>query len=229
MTPLDPALLTEARGSRDRLLELQRDLEKARADYNHAIRRLHAEGGSLREIAEDLGVSHQRVHQIVDAGESTGARAQRGGPRGRFAWPFERFTRRARQIVVLAQEDARELGHGRVGTEHLLLGLVRAEDEATAPILADAGLTADTVREQLKGIESRPARRHVGFTRAAKRTLEQSLLQARDLGDNYIGAEHVLLGLLADERAGALQILRELGADPEALREAVLARRGAKS
>src|ERR687893_2701540 len=102
MTPLDPTILTEARSSRDRLLELQRDLEKTRADYNHAVRRLHAAGGSLREIAENLGLSHQRVHQIVEVGETSGP-AMRHRGRKRFAWAFERFTRRARQIVVLAQ------------------------------------------------------------------------------------------------------------------------------
>src|ERR687893_3142773 len=121
MTPLDPTILTEARSSRDRLLELQRDLEKVRADYNHAVRRLHAAGGSLREIAEDLGLSHQRVHQIVEGGETPGPRGRhgRGGPR--FAWAFERFTRRARQIVVLPHEEAGAPRHTRVGTEHPLI------------------------------------------------------------------------------------------------------------
>ncbi len=224
MTPLDPNLVKEARSSRDRLLELQRDAEKARVDYNHAVRKLHAAGGSLREIAEDLGLSHQRVHQIVDGGEG---RPTRGGPGRRFSWPFERFTRRARQIVVLAQEEADTLGHGRAGTEHLLLGLLRTEDEATAGILADAGVTLDAARERVAALEAGQARRRNPFTRAAKRALELSLGEAQALGDNFIGAEHVLLGLVADERAGAVAILRELGAEPEALRAAVLARRSA--
>src|SRR5918998_4128038 len=142
MAPLDPTILGEARGSRDRLLELQRDLEKTRADYNHAVRRLHAAGGSLREIAENLGLSHQRVHQIVEGAEAAarGGHGRHGGRR-RFAWAFERFTRRARQIVVLAQEEAEALGHTRVGTEHLLLGLLRSEDEAVAGPLAHPGVT----------------------------------------------------------------------------------------
>jgi hypothetical protein len=224
MTPLDPAALQEARGSRDRMLEAQHELERARADYNHAIRKLHAEGGSLREIAEDLGVSHQRVHQIVEGGE--GRDSRRGGPRGRFAWPFERFTRRARQIVVLAQEEAQSLGHTRVGSEHLLLGLVRAGDEATAPVLAEAGVSEDAVRERVAALEQRPSRsRRHSFTRAAKRSLELSVREAQGLGNRHIGAEHVLLGLLADERAGAVAIARDLGAEPEALRSAILARR----
>ncbi len=74
MAPLDPTALREARDSRDRMLEAQHELERARADYGHALRRLHAEGGSLREIAESLGLSHQRVHQIVEGDESAAGR-----------------------------------------------------------------------------------------------------------------------------------------------------------
>jgi hypothetical protein len=226
MTPLDPKLLGDARSSRDRFLEAQHELERTRADYNHAIRRLNAEGGSLREIAEDLGLSHQRVHQIVEGGEPGMAR---GGPRRRFTWPFERFTRRSRQIIVLAHEEADALGQGRVGTEHLLLGLLRAEDEATAPVLADAGVTYDAARERVAALEAASARRRAPFTRAAKRALEHSVREAQALGDNFIGAEHVLLGLMADPRSGAVAIVGELGAAPDAIREAVLKRRPAKT
>ena len=222
MTPLDPTLLREARGSRDRFLEAQHELERARADYNHTIRRLHAEGGSLREIADDLGVSHQRIHQIVDGAETGPGRGER---RGRFGWPFERFTRRARQIIVIAHDEAEALGHDRVGSEHLLLGLVRAEDETTAPLLAEAGLTYDAVRERVAAIEVGSQRRRTPFTRAAKRVLETSVREAKMNGDRNIGAEHVLLGLIADERAGSVAIIRALGADPEALRAAVRALR----
>ena len=222
MTPLDPTALSEARESRDRMLEAQHELERARADYGHAIRRLHAEGGSLREIAESLGLSHQRVHQLVEGDEG----AARRSPRRRFDWPFTRFTRRARQVVVLAQEEAAALGHPRVGSEHLLLGLALAEDEATAAVLTESGLTAEAIRKNVAALgPAGPPRRRRNFTRAAKRALERSLLGAKELGDNYIGAEHILLGVLADERSGAIAIVRELGADPEALRAAVRARR----
>ena len=225
VTPLDPGMLTEARSARDRLLEIQRDLEKARADYNHAVRRLHAEGGSLREIAENLGLSHQRVHQIVEGGDGSGGPLRRARPR-RFGWPFERFTRRARQVVVLAQEEAETLGDGRVGTEHLLLGLLRSEDDAVAPVLAEAGVTLDATRAQARElVGDSTSRRRAPFTRAAKRALGNAVHEARALGDNFIGAEHVLLGLLGDEHAGAVAILRALGADPDALRRAVTARR----
>lgn len=223
MTPLDPATLGEARDSRDRMLEAQHELERARADYSHAIRRLHAEGGSLREIAESLGVSHQRVHQIVEGDEG---RSARKGPRRGFDWPFTRFTRRARQVIVLAQEEAASLGHQRVGTEHLLLGLALADDESTAPVLSEAGLTADAIRERVAALEpSGSSKRRRSFTRAAKRVLERSVREAHTLGDRYIGAEHILLGLLADERGGAVLIVRDVGADPEALRASVRERK----
>jgi hypothetical protein len=232
MTPVEPALLAEARTSRDRLLELQHELERARADYNDAVRRLHAAGASLREIAENLGLSHQRVHQIVD-GEAPEARARRGGRR-RFEWPFERFTRRARQVVVLAEEEAAALGHGHIGTEHILLGVVRLEDEAVAPALTAAGVGLDGLRELVRDLVADGAARgrrrgalhrggHYPFTRAAKRALQNALREARELGDNYIGTEHVLLGLLVDERSGAVQAVRKLGAEPDELRETILA------
>ncbi|HXV59039.1 MAG TPA: Clp protease N-terminal domain-containing protein [Gaiellaceae bacterium] len=223
MAPLDPTALREARESRDRMLEAQHELERARADYSHAIRRLHAEGGSLREIAESLGLSHQRVHQVVEGDE---AGPPRRSQRRRFDWPFTRFTRRARQVIVLAQQEAESLGHAPAGTEHLLLGLALAEDEATAPALAEAGLTAAAIRERVAALDpsGRSRRRH-GFTRAAKRVLERTLVEAKLSGDNYIGAEHILLGLLADERAGAVAIVTGLGADPEAVRAAVRGRR----
>jgi hypothetical protein len=227
MAPLDPTALREARESRDQMLEAQHALERARADYSHAIRRLHAEGGSLREIAESLGMSHQRVHQLVDGEERRPARG-RSRRQARFDWPFRRFTRRARHVIVLAQQEAESLGHKRVGSEHLLLGLALAEDEATAPLLTELGLTIDAVRERVEALEpSGSARGRHGFTRAAKRALERSVLEARTLGDNYIGAEHILLGLLSDERAGAVAIVRDLGVDPEALRVAVRERRRA--
>ena len=222
MTPLDPTTLREARDSRDRMLEAQHELERARADYAHAIRKLHAEGGSLREISESLGLSHQRVHQIVEGDEG---RPGRKGRQRRFDWPFARFTRRARQVIVLAQEEAQTLGHARAGSEHLLLGLARAEDEATASVLAEAGLTVEAIRERVAALEPGPSRGRGSFTRAAKRALETSVREAKALGDNYIGAEHILLGLASDERSGAVAIVRELGADPAALRTAVRERR----
>jgi ATP-dependent Clp protease ATP-binding subunit ClpC len=85
-------------------------------------------------------------------------------------------------------------------------------------VLAEAGLTADAIRERVAALEPGPPRGRGSFTRAAKRALETSVREAKALGDNYIGAEHILLGLMADERAGAVAIARDLGADPAALR-----------
>jgi ATP-dependent Clp protease ATP-binding subunit ClpA len=95
-----------------------------------------------------------------------------------------------------------------------------------APVLAESGITLEPLRALVAALDPGPRRRSP-FSRAAKRALEQSLREAQALGDRFIGAEHVLLGLLADERAGSLALVRELGADPEKLRAAVLARRAA--
>jgi ATP-dependent Clp protease ATP-binding subunit ClpA len=217
MAPLDPTTLREARESRDRMLDAQHTLESARADYSHAIRRLHAEGGSLREIAESVGLSHQRVHQIVEGDE---ARPTRKSQR-RFDWPFTRTTGGAKQVVLEARKAAQELGHPQAGTEHLLLALARAEDESTAPALAESGLTAKAIRERVAALEPGSSRSRSGFTRAGRRVIEQSLREAQARGDKHVGAEHILLGLLSDERFGAIAIVRELGADPQALATAV--------
>jgi hypothetical protein len=131
MMTLDENILGEARTARDRLLELQHEAERAQADFQHAVRRLHAVGGSMREIGESLSLSHQRVHQIVDAATPGSATERPGGPFGRARRgvrdAFARFTDDARQIVVNAQEEAASFGHDFVGTEHLLLAVLRSE------------------------------------------------------------------------------------------------------
>jgi ATP-dependent Clp protease ATP-binding subunit ClpA len=220
VTPLDPTTLREARESRDRMLDAQHTLESARADYSHAIRRLHADGGSLREIAQSLGLSHQRVHQIVEGDEGRPARKSR---QRRFDWPFTRATRGAKQVVIKARKAAQELGHPQAGTEHLLLALAGAEAESTAAVLAESGLTAEAIRERVAALEPGSSRSRSGFTRAGRRAIEQSLREAQARGDKYIGAEHILLGMLSNESSGAVAIVRELGADPEALASALRA------
>jgi Clp amino terminal domain, pathogenicity island component len=217
---LDEEILIEARSLRSRLLELQHDSERAQADYHHAIRRLQVAGGSLREIAAELGLSHQRVHQIVGA-DAPGELPRRRQGRG----PFLRFTRVAREVVVAAQDEARALGHGRVGTEHLLVSSARVERGGAARVLADAGVTAEALREAVAGAvpAGEPSRRkRLPFTRAAKRSLEQALGEASQLRSGAIGSEHLLLGLLATDDGGALEILTSI-ADPAALRDGALA------
>jgi hypothetical protein len=225
---LDSDRLNEATEARDRLLDLQHEVERARSDYHHAIRRLHAAGGSLREIADCLGLSHQRVHQIVEA--PAGERGPRKlplppmfgrGRRGRGGRMFTRFTGRARIVVVRAQEEARALGHNYIGTEHLLLGLLRVEEGAAARALTGLGVTLDAARAEAerligRGGGERPGR--IPFTPRSKRVLELALKEALALGHDYIGTEHILLGLLAEGEGVAVEILGTLNAAPESIR-----------
>jgi Clp amino terminal domain, pathogenicity island component len=229
--PLEPESVEDARRRRDRYLDAERELDVARADYHDAIRRLHAAGGSLRGIADELGLSHQRVHQIVD--DSGASSARRHADRllkevknRVLKWPFERFTRRAREVVVLAQREARALGHDYVGTEHLLLGLLSLEEEPAGRALAELGLRREAVRREIVRTVGRGAagdNRRLPFTPRAKRALEGALREARALGHQYIGTEHVLLGLVREEEAVAARVLANLEAPAEAVRAALTA------
>jgi DNA-binding CsgD family transcriptional regulator len=227
---LDPERTNEAMEARDRLLDLQHEVDRARSDYHHAIRRMHAAGGSLREIADCLGLSHQRVHQIVEApaGEQPcrtlsfppvfrrGARGR--GEGGRL---FHRFTERARNVVVVAQEEAHALRHNYIGTEHLLLGLLHTEDGAAARVLASLAVTPDRVRAEVERIVGRGGEARAGripFTPRSKKVLELAVREAQAPGDDFIGTEHILLGLLAEGEGVAVEILELLGATPEAVR-----------
>jgi ATP-dependent Clp protease ATP-binding subunit ClpC len=146
---------------------------------------------------------------------------------------FERFTERARRVVVLAQEESRELGHDHIGTEHLLLALIREEDGIAGQALAEAGVTLDAARKQVETVVGRGEpepkrrsgkrwRRHVPFTARAKKTMELSLRESLGLGHNYIGTEHLLLGLLSLGEGIGSEALARLGADPAQLREILL-------
>jgi ATP-dependent Clp protease ATP-binding subunit ClpA len=138
---------------------------------------------------------------------------------------FERFTERARQVVVSAQEEARAFNHNYIGTEHLLLGLLREEEGLAAKVLAGLGVTLAGVRRGVEGIVGRgpePATGQIPFTPRAKAVLEHSLREALSIGHNHIGTEHILLGL-ARERAGvACRILLDLDIDGDRVRGAVL-------
>jgi ATP-dependent Clp protease ATP-binding subunit ClpC len=123
---------------------------------------------------------------------------------------FERFTDRARRVVVWAQEEARSFNHNYIGTEHLLLGLIREADGIGAKALAAAGVDAEMVREELDrrvGRGSSPPTGHIPFTPRAKQVLELSLREGLKLGHNYIGTEHILLGLISEGQGVAAQIL----------------------
>jgi ATP-dependent Clp protease ATP-binding subunit ClpA len=129
---------------------------------------------------------------------------------------FERFTDRARRVVVLAQEEAVLLNHDYVGTEHLLLGLAHEGQGVAATALESLGISLEAVRAQVEEIigqgQGAPSG-HIPFTPRAKKVLELSLREAKQLGHNYIGTEHILLGLIREGEGVAAQVLIRLGAD----------------
>lgn len=138
---------------------------------------------------------------------------------------FERFTDRARRVVVLAQEEARGLKHNYIGTEHLLLGLIHEGDGVAAKAMEMVGLKLDQVRAtvvELIGEGDSEVEGHIPFTPRAKRVFELSLREALQLGHNYIGTEHLLLGLLKENEGVAAQVLHQLEVDPAQIRQAVL-------
>jgi len=138
---------------------------------------------------------------------------------------FERFTQQARQVVVLAQEEARTLRHDYIGTEHILLGLVREDEGNAAHVLGGLGITVDRVRGQvvrIVGSGEEAASGQIPFTPRAKKVLELSLREALSLGHNYIDTEHLLLALVRENEGVAARILLDFDADSEKVRNAVL-------
>ncbi|WP_217136449.1 ATP-dependent Clp protease ATP-binding subunit [Leucobacter chinensis] len=138
---------------------------------------------------------------------------------------FERFTDRARRVVVLAQEEAKSLNHNYIGTEHILLGLIQEGDGVAAKALGELGISLDAVREQvidIIGQGQQPPAGHIPFTPRARKVLEYSLREALQLGHNYIGTEHMLLGLLREGEGVAAQVLIKLGADLNRTRQTVI-------
>ena len=138
---------------------------------------------------------------------------------------FERFTDRARRVVVLAQEEARMLNHNYIGTEHILLGLIHEGEGVAAKALESLGISLDAVRNQVEEIigqgQQAPSG-HIPFTPRAKKVLELSLREALQLGHNYIGTEHILLGLIREGEGVAAQVLVKLGADLNKVRQQVI-------
>ena len=138
---------------------------------------------------------------------------------------FERFTDRARRVVVLAQEEARMLNHNYIGTEHILLGLIHEGEGVAAKALESLGISLEAVRQQVEEIigqgQQAPSG-HIPFTPRAKKVLELSLREALQLGHNYIGTEHILLGLIREGDGVAAQVLVKLGADLNRVRQQVI-------
>ena len=137
---------------------------------------------------------------------------------------FEKFTDKARRVVVLAQEEAKSLNHNYIGTEHILLGLIHEGEGVAAKALEALGISQEAVRDQVKeiiGQGQQPPTGHIPFTPRAKKVLELSLREALQLGHSYIGTEHLLLGLIKEGEGVAAQVLTKLGADTNKVRAQV--------
>jgi hypothetical protein len=230
---LDEEVLTQTKDIREQLLAAERELEHLRADYHHSIRLLHARGGNMREIAEALLLSHQRVHQIVGAddgapehggserGRGRGPHGRRGhqghgGPGGRHRrGPFNRFSAEAEEVVSLASRVARELAHPAVEAPHLLLALVETDPRVAGAVDADA-LQAKVAAAYPQADGPRRGRMRFGHT--AKHAIALALHEAIEHGDDAIEPRHIALGLT---REGApRETLVPLGVDVERLRNA---------
>jgi ATP-dependent Clp protease ATP-binding subunit ClpC len=136
--------------------------------------------------------------------------------------PLDRFTRRARQALTLAQEEAQRLGHGYIGTEHLLIGLIRVQNSVASKVLHGVGVDLRHVREQVEqtaGSLQRGETRDEKLTPRIKRVLELAVTEARRMGHHYIDTAHVLLGLIQEEDCAAVRILVQLGVSPQVVRE----------
>jgi ATP-dependent Clp protease ATP-binding subunit ClpA len=137
---------------------------------------------------------------------------------------FERFTDRARRVLVLAQEEARQLGHPMIGSEHILLGLIAEQRGLAATVLSQAGVDLERTREEVDRLVGRIGRSASGsppFTPRAKKALEYALRSALSMGHAYIGTEHLLLGVLEEEDTMVRRVLDALGADADDLRHRV--------
>jgi ATP-dependent Clp protease ATP-binding subunit ClpC len=138
---------------------------------------------------------------------------------------FERFTDRARRVVVLAQEEARMLEHNYIGTEHLLLGLIHEGEGVAAQALRALDVDLDTLRREVESLVGRgqqPTKGHIPFTPAAKKVLELALRESVQLGHEYIGTEHLLLGLLREGEGPGAQVLQQRGIELNTVRQEVI-------
>jgi hypothetical protein len=208
---------------RQRLVDLESQTAHARVDYHHAIKKLHAAGGSLREIAEALELSHQRVHQIVE--EPVGIpmppfsrRGWKHGRRGRYRKFFMgRFDDGAKEVMVQAQKEADALRHNYVGTEHLMLAVLRRG-------VAGLDVSVDAARKEVaerigEGEEPWIAGLPRPLTPRAKRALEGALTEATAAGREQFGPEDILLAIASDPKGTGGEVLAALGVTPERLRE----------
>jgi hypothetical protein len=219
---LDEQILAEAKEARQRLVDLESQTAHVRVDYQHAIKKLHAAGGSLREIADALELSHQRVHQIVEgpAGPSGGppwagrrwkhGRHRRGNRRHFVA----RFDDGAREVMVEAQKEADSLRHNYIGTEHLMLAIAKRGIEGVSYDAARGQVVERIGEGEEPWVEGLPR----PFTPRAKRVLEAALNDAVDAGREQFGPDDILLAIVSDSRGVGGEVLRDLGVTAEQLR-----------
>jgi len=242
----DPAL-RDSLAARDRLRHAEDRAEELRIAYHQSIRRLHATGASMRDIADALGLSHQRVHQIVNGGgdvttsspkrKTTLLRRLTGrdrkgcdGPPGTAGatgaeQALDRFFVDARDAMSLAQEEASLLKHDYIGTEHLLLGLIRAQTGLAPRILGAAGLdlhaTREAIEHKLGRSESGGSAGVVPGTGRVKKVLELALREAKEHRSTHVRSEHLLLALAREGEGVGARILAERGVVYQALRRRV--------
>ena len=221
---LDEQILAEAKEVRQHLVDLETQTAHTRVDYHAAIKKLHAAGGSLREIADALELSHQRVHQIVDGpaglpgpqpwmrGGWKHGRRHRGGRNRQYF--VARFDDGAREVMVEAQKEADSLEHPYLGTEHLMLALAKRGIE---DVFYDAA-RKQVIERVGEGDEQWIAGLPRPFTPRAKRVLETALNDAVDAGREQFGPDDILLALVSDSRGVGGEVLRDLGVTPEQLR-----------
>jgi hypothetical protein len=212
------ALLVTASRQQQELAEVGEQL------LDHFVQEARTAGCSWSQIGTALGVSKQAAQQRHSALRSLISKFVGGV--GSVTGPmFKRFTARARQVIVLGQEEARTLRHEYMGTEHVLLGLLAEGEGIAGQTLQRAGITLDAARAEIEKIIGRgeaTPRGHVPFTPRAKKVLELALREAIHLGHSYLGTEHILLGLIREGEGVAVRVIAALGADLNELRESVL-------
>jgi len=227
-------LITQARGQAGSLepLELlasaarqQQELADLREKLlDHFVQEARAAGCSWSQIGTALGVTKQAAQQRHSVVRSLISKLK-GTVESSFEGAFSRFTASARVVVVQAQEEARRLRHDHIGTEHLLLGLLAEGDGLGAQALQGAGITLDAARaevEKILGCGRGTPKGHIPFTPRAKKVLELGLREAFKLGHNYIGTEHILLGLLREGEGAGAQVIVATGAQLDQLRDHLL-------
>jgi ClpA/ClpB-like protein len=223
---LDEQILAEAREVRQHLVDLESQTAHARVDYHHAIKKLHAEGGSLREIAEALDLSHQRVHQIVEGpagppgGPPWGGRRWKHRRHGNRRFFIARFDDDARELILAAQQEAGSLKHPYLGTEHLMLALVKRGVDGVSYDAARQQIVERIGEGDVEWVEGLPR----PLTPRAKRVLAAALDEAEAAGREQFGPDDVLLAMVSDSRGAGGEVLRSLGVTAEQLREKRAAR-----